>query len=168
MRFELTHYGDVPSRSRELNLNEPTGLALLPRNFLDAGGSSDLFHENSAQTIRILLRQKKIVETPIEKEGQKIPVIQENSFCLILPTLFVSVLILTGNPELVSSALKVMSEYATEFFKGKAGFQQVRMDVIVQSKNANSSKKIHYEGALEGLKQVAEIAGKGFRDDDQA
>ncbi|MGD0207474.1 MAG: hypothetical protein ABSC89_07715 [Verrucomicrobiota bacterium] len=165
MSFAVTEYCDVSERARALGINEPTGLALLPRNFVDANGASDLLHESSVQTVRSLFRQNRINETRIEKDGQKIPTIQENEFSLILPTLFVGGLILTGNPHLLSIALNVISNYATDFFKGITGRKKVELDVIVQNKNGKGSKKIHYEGGPEGLKEITEIAGKVFRDE---
>ncbi len=146
-------------------MNEPMGLALLPRNFLDANGAHDLLHESSVQTIRSLFRQNRIAEARIEKPGQKIPTIQENDAALILPALFVTNLILTGNPHFLSIALNVISSYATDFFKGMAGAKKVKFDVIVQNANGKGSKKIHYEGDAEGLKEITEIAGKVFRDE---
>jgi hypothetical protein len=163
MPCTINDYCDVLARSRELNLNEPTGIALLPRN--DAGANADLLHEASVQTIRSLFRQNKIVETPIEKAGQKIPVILENDSSLILPILFVSASIYSQNPQLVSIALNIMSNYATDFFKGIRGRKTVKLTVVVQNKNGNSNKRISYEGTQDGLKEIAEIAGKVFRDE---
>ena len=165
MPLIVTDYCDVPEKARSLNINEPTGLAILPRNFLVAKTADELLHESSVQSIRSLFRQNGISETRIEKEGQKIPNIQENEFSLLLPTLFVTNLILTENPVLLSIALNIISNYATDFFKGITGKQKVKLDVIVQNKNGKGSKKIHYEGDSEGLKEITKIAGKVFSDE---
>lgn len=164
MPHTINDYCDVPARSRELNLNEPTGIALLPRNFIDAGANGDLLHEASVQTIRSLFRQNNIVETRIEKHAHKIPVILENDSSLILPILFVSASIYSQNPQLVTIALNIMSNYATDFFKGIRGRKTVKLNVVVQNRNGNS-KRISYEGGQEGLKEIAVIAGKVFRNE---
>ena len=167
MPFTITDYSDVPERAKALNLTAPTGIALLPRNFLDAKEAKELLHEGSVQTVRSLFRQNNIEETRIETGQVKIPAIHENEFALFLPTLFVSYLIWTGNPSLVSIALNIISNYATDFFKGITGKTKVSLDVIVQNEKGKGSKKIHYEGGPDGLKEISEIIGKVFRDEER-
>lgn len=165
MPFTITDYCDVPKRADSLKVNTPTGLALLPRNFADAAAAKDLLHEGSVQTVRSLFRQNNITETRIEKDGQKIPTIHENDFGLTLPTLFVGYLIWTGNPQLVSIALNIISNYATDFLKGITGKSKVSLEIVVQNKNGKGSKKINYEGDPEGLKEISKIVGKVFGDE---
>ncbi len=89
MTFTITEYCDVRDRAKELGLNKPRGLALLPRNFDTASKLDELLHESSVQTLRILFRKNDIRENRVEPEGRKIACIQENEFALVLPTLFV-------------------------------------------------------------------------------
>jgi hypothetical protein len=85
MSFTISDYCDVPAKAQALGLNVPDGLALLPRNFVDATSINELLHESAVQTVRILFRQNEIPETRLERKGQKIPCIKENEFALILP-----------------------------------------------------------------------------------
>jgi hypothetical protein len=66
---------------------------------------------------------------------------------------------------LLSIALNVIANYATDFFKGIPRRKKVVLDVIVEDKTGRRSKKIHYEGEAEGLKEIAIIAGKVFTDE---
>jgi hypothetical protein len=161
MAFTITDYIDVFAKAQSLGLNAPDGIALLPRNFQDATTRDELLHESAVQTVRSLFRQNGIPETRLEREGQRILCIQENEFALVLPTLFVGGLILTGNPHLLSIALNVIANYATDFFKGIPGRRNVVLDVIVDK----SFKRIHYEGEIDGLKEINQIVGKVFADD---
>jgi hypothetical protein len=165
MSFTISDYCDVPAKAQALGLNVPDGLALLPRNFVDATSINELLHESAVQTVRILFRQNEIPETRLERKGQKIPCIKENEFALILPALFVGGLLLTQNLHLLSIALNVIANYATDFFKGIPRRKKVVLDVIVEDKTGRRSKKIHYEGEAEGLKEIAIIAGKVFTDE---
>ncbi|OGP51461.1 MAG: hypothetical protein A2Y79_08065 [Deltaproteobacteria bacterium RBG_13_43_22] len=165
MTFTITDYCDVQARAEDLNLNRPEGLALLPRNFDTAAMRDELLHESAVQTVRLLFRENEIPERRVEPEGCKIPCIQENEFALILPTLFVGSLLLSQNPHLLSLALNVIANYATDFFKGLPGRNKVVLDVVVEDKNKKLSKKIHYDGGIDGLKEITEIAGKVFTDE---
>ncbi len=165
MSFTITEYCDVRHTARQLGLNEPQGLALLPRNFSDAKSIDELIHESAIQTVRKLFRENNIQETRLEHEGQKFPCIQENEFSLLIPTIFVSGLILSQNPNLLSVALSIIANYATDFFRGLPGNNKVRLDVVVEDKASKRSKRIHYEGKADGLKEIADIAGKVFSDE---
>ena len=165
MAFEITDYCDVPSRAEARGFESPNSLAFLPRRFDTASSIDELVHESSVQTMRILFREEGLQESRIEREGQRIPCIQENEFAIVLPTLFVGSMILSENPHLVSVALNVFSNYCTDFFKGIPGRKKVVLDVVVEDKKEKRSKKIHYEGEVEGLKEINEIVGKVFSDE---
>lgn len=165
MAFTITDYCDVQDRAAQLGLNKPEGLALLPRNFDTVTERGELLHESSIQTVRILFRESDILESRVEPEGHKIPCIQENEFALVLPTLFVGALLLSQNPHLLSVALSVIANYATDFFKGLPGRNKVVLDVVVEDKTRKRTKKIHYDGSIDGLKEINEIAGKVFTDE---
>lgn len=165
MTFTISSYCDVAARAKALALNAPDQLAILPRNFETAATTEGLLHESTAQTVRILFRENNIHETPLEREKQRIPCIQENNFALVLPTLFVGSLILSENAHLLSVALSVIAGYATDFFKGIPGRRNVKLSVVVEDKTKKASKIIHYEGDIDGLKDISDIAGKVFTND---
>src|SRR5260370_27945721 len=75
MRIELSDYSDVKARARDLALNMPAGLALIPANFLDATSRDELLQNDHTPTIRSLWRQSGIAVTKFEREddhlGQK-------------------------------------------------------------------------------------------------
>lgn len=165
MAFTITDYCNVSERAQELGLNIPTGLAVLPRNFEDVTSAIDLLHEREVQTVRSLFRQNNVPETKLEKDNQKIPCIHENEFALMLPTIFVGALIVSQNSHLLSLALSIIANYATEFFKGIPGRRKVVLNIVVENKSKGGAKKIHYEGDPDGLKEITEIVGKVFNND---
>jgi hypothetical protein len=166
MSFEITDYCDVHDRAEILGLNAPNGLSFLPRHFDTASSIDELVHESAVQTVRILFRENDLQESRIEGEGQRIPCIQENEFAIVLPTLFVGSMILSQNPHLISVALNVISNYCTDFFKGIPGRNKVVLNIVVEDKNCKKTKKIHYEGQADGLKELSEIVGKVFNNED--
>ena len=164
MSINITDYIDVRLQARALGLNAPTGLAILPRNIAEATRADELLHESSATTLRSLFRQNNIEETRVEKEGQKIPLIQENEFSLILPIIFVSASLLSQNPHALAIAMNIIANYATDFFKGIPGSKKVTLDIVVESKSVKGSKRLHYEGPQEGLEETGKMARKVFDD----
>jgi len=157
MTIQVLEYVEVKERSLELGCNVPKGLAFLPINFETVSSKDELVHEDSVLTIRKLWRKAGIEETRIEKEGEKILYEQRNSLELAIPTVFVSFSLLSQNPGLVSVALNIISNYATDFFKGIAGEKKVKFDVIVEQNGKVKSKRIHYEGDIEGLSQLPQV-----------
>ena len=162
MAFTITEYCDVQDRAEQLGLNKPDGLALLPRNFDTVTELKELLHESAVQTVRILFRENDIPENRVEPKGHKIPCIQENEFSLVFPTIFVGTLLMSQNPQLLSLAISVIANYATDFFKGLPGRNKVVLDLVVEDKTQKRSMKIHYDGAVDGLKEITEIAEKVF------
>ena len=53
-----------------------------------------------------------------------------------------------------SIALNIISNYLTDWFKGAFGNNKVKLDIVIE---ATGCKRIHYEGNVEGLKQIEGI-----------
>lgn len=159
MNIQQEDFVNVVQRARVLGCRVPTGLALLPRNFDSATSKDQLLHESEAPTVRILWRRARLEETPIEPEGERFPQISEKSFEeWVGPTIFASAALLSQNPAVVSVALGVISNYLTDWFKGTAmDRRKVRLDVVVETGKSQYSK-LHYEGPVEGLQDLAAIA----------
>lgn len=158
MSIRIDDFIDVEAQSRALGCQLPTGLALLPRNFAVALSRDELLHESEMPTVRVLWRRAGIDETPIEPVGQRFPQVSEKSFTeWIGPIIFVSGALLSANPALLAIALGVISNYLTDWFRGVpiAG-RIVRLDVVAPTAN-RKFKKIHYEGSVEGLKELPAI-----------
>jgi hypothetical protein len=161
MTTEISVYSDVLERALALDCNAPTEIALLPRNFETAGSKEEFLHEDSVSTVRTLWRQAGIIETRLEKEGERFPYIQENAVDWIGPTIFVSASFLSGNPNAIAVALGVVSNYLTEMFKGVMGSTTVKFDVVKEQgdteNNQRSYLKFRYKGDVDGLRELPSI-----------
>ena len=157
MTIELFDFADVEERARTLGCQIPAGIALLPRNFEQAESKDDFLHESSAPTIRILFRSNGIEETPLEGEGERFPQISEKAFREWLgPTLFCGAALLSQNPEIISVALGVISNYLTDWFKGIPGEKNAKLNIVVETRK-RTCKRIHYEGPVSGLQELPKI-----------
>lgn len=157
MPIEVEDYVDVNARAVALGLRAPQGLAFLPRNLGDAAAQADLLHESSVTTLRILFRQSNIVEDHLEQPGQRIRVVQENAFELILPPLFVGGLLISSNPAAIDIALNVIANYVTEFFKGIGGEKRVKFSIVIEDKAAGKYRRYKYSGDPAGIKEFTQL-----------
>lgn len=164
MPITVSDYIDVIGQATKLDLNVPQGLSILPRNFDVANEKGELLHESSVATVRSLFRQNGVTETKLEKAGEQILSLQQNEFALTLPIIFVSALLYSQNPELVTIALNILSNYATDFFKGIPRKRKVVLDVVVEKKAGRHAKRLHYEGDGTGLKEVADAIREVFNE----
>jgi hypothetical protein len=130
-RTELVEFLDMEERCSSMGCTFPTGFSILPRNFDSAKSKSDFLHEDTTPTVRSLLAEKGIIETKIEQDGDKIPYIQENCFERVGPIIFIGSLVFSENPHLISVALGVVSNFLTDYFKGRMGNKTAKLSLVV-------------------------------------
>lgn len=155
--IQIKNFIDVKNKCKKLGCNLPTNLTILPRNFVSAESKDQLLNEGTATTVKVLLRNAGIKETPLEKTGEKINGIVEEGFDWIGPTLFLSSALLMQNQLLIDLALGVIANYLTDFFKGIPDEKKnVKLNVVIETKTGNH-KEVKYEGPVEGLKEVPKV-----------
>jgi hypothetical protein len=137
----------------------------LPRNFDKVHAKNELVHESTVPTIRTLWRQADVEETRLENSGETYPYVHEKSVDWVSPVIFVSFLLLSQNPAAVTIALGVISNYLTDFFKGRIKNPRVKFDLVVEKNREGMCRKIHFEGDLEGLAKIPEIVKEARRDE---
>ena len=149
-------YPDIAKKLEEFDLTYPKTLAILPLNLNSATSKKDLFNSETTSTVRVLWKKAGVVETPIEGKN-KIPELLQQSFEWIGPTIFFASTLITGHPELIDLAVRVISDYLTVLFKGiPKEEKKAKLDIVAETKNG-SFKDIHYEGDIEGLKELPKV-----------
>jgi hypothetical protein len=152
----VAEYIDVRGKIAQLGCRNPEGMALLPINLESAASMAELLQASEAATIRKLLVAEGIPLDDILDRRRRPPYVKNKSFEWVAPGLFVSASLYSQNPALVSVALGVVANYATDFFKGMSGEHEVSLNIIVERKN-RTYRKVSYLGPVEGLKELAEI-----------
>lgn len=147
----------MPNESRALDAIYPDGLALLPINFESASSIAEFRQVSAAATVKTLFRNATIPYSELFEKSKKPPYVQNNAFEWIAPTIFVSAGLISANANYVSVALNVISNYATDFFKGMAGGKSVKLEVVVETTKTKTCMRISYEGDIEGLKDLPKI-----------
>ncbi len=157
MTTTISEYIDVRQRISDLGCFSPAGLALLPSNFETASDISTFRQVSTSATVRALLRTSSVPLDELFSKEQRPPYIQHNAFEWVAPTLFVSIGVLSQNASYLSVALSVIANYATDFFNGMIGENQVQMDIVIERSKSKICKKITYKGPPEGLKDLPEV-----------
>ena len=159
----VENYVNVKEKAQKLKLNIPSQIALLPLNFETAITKEELVHAPTTPTIRKLWRQNNIQETPIEKSGEKIPCSTEKAFECIIDIIFVSFLLLSQNPHLITIALNVISNYLTDWFKGIPYNEgKAELSIVVETRSGDC-KKVKYKGPPDGLDKLLDKVDEIFK-----
>ncbi|WP_171262694.1 hypothetical protein [Acinetobacter sp. ANC 4470] len=82
-------------------------------------------------------------------------VLEQRSIDWFGPTLLITTTALTQNPELISITLNVISNYITDFLKGR-NEPNIKFSLLIQESRTRF-KKLDYEGNKEGLKEVDKL-----------
>jgi hypothetical protein len=157
MAIEVSEYLDVHKRVLELDCNFPTGIAILPSNFADAKTKGELYNASDASTVRALWKQAGVVESRLEKEGDRFPSLHLNAAEWYGPAIFVGAQLWNQNPAAVTIALNVISNYLTDWLKGVRGKKDASLDIVVQKTKSGKFVVVKYNGTAEGMKTLPAI-----------
>jgi len=160
--LKISDFVNAEQKAKELGLEIPNSITILPQNFEFAKSKDELIYESTAATVRKLWQYNNIPETRLEKPQDKIPFSAHEAFEWVAPIIFVSAALISENPALVTLALNVISIYLTDWFKGiPQDKQRVRLSIVLENKN-KCYKKIEYNGSTEGLRELPEIIEKTY------
>jgi len=155
MTITVTDYVSVADRIAELGCNVPSGIAILPDNFPKAATRQDLLFGSEASTIRKLFKNNNFPIDDLLPVGERVGAIHNKHFEWA-PLLFISVGLLSNDPNAVTVALGIIANYATDFFKGMSG-KNVKLNVVVEKKKDHTCKMISYEGDISGLSTLSNV-----------
>jgi len=74
------------------------------------------------------------------------------------PALFISSLMITENPNAVSVALNILSNYlSTAFGIGGSPGSNARFKILVKNESSGVTKEISYDGPIDGIKELNKV-----------
>ena len=154
MNYAIHDYATLSDELQRLKLNTPEQLSFFPENLSDAKSSADLIYTDSIHDFQKIFRLNslsipQLADTPAQFRTRK-------SADFFAPGLFVTGLMISNNPNLVSVALNIISTYITDIFKGTAGEKKVKFEVITDDADGNF-KKVVYEGPVSGIKDLEKV-----------
>lgn len=155
MKKNITNYLNLDNRLSELGIDASCDFLIIPENIESANSKEDFIFTETAIDIKKLL---KINDVRIELlQSKELKLKQRKAIDYFAPVLYIGFSMLSENYPIVSKALELLSNHISDYFKGKFGSKNVKLEVIVETKPKSEYKKINYEGEIEGLKEVAEM-----------
>lgn len=154
MAVTMSDYPNVKQRASELRCNVPSGVTVLPKNFETARSKAELVQENTAPTVRALLRKAGINETRLERDQERFPYSLHESFDWVAPVIFVTASWLSANPDLLPNALSLIGDYLVDRFKGNTDLENVRLTVVAEKTPDRDFKKLEYVGPPDRIKEL--------------
>lgn len=137
-----------------LNLSIPESITFLPENIENVNNQNELIFTDSTIDIKKLFRLNS-VETaeliPISKSYNR------KAADFYGPAIFISLSMLSENPNVVSVALNLLSSYIYDCFKGTTGSKKVKLEIYVETKKNKTVKKIIYDGDASELDKLKDI-----------
>lgn len=137
-----------------LNLSIPESITFLPENIENVNNQNELIFTDSTIDIKKLFRLNS-VETaeliPISKSYNR------KVADFYGPAIFISLSMLSENPNVVSVALNLLSSYIYDCFKGTTGSKKVKLEIYVETKKNKTVKKIIYDGDASKLDKLKDI-----------
>lgn len=154
MAITVTDYPNVRERLRRLGCSEPNGFTILPLNFGSADSAEDLRQDAESVTVKKLLRSAHLPYDDILEDGRRPFYLLIRSYEWIAPTLFISAAIMSENPSLISVALSVVANYATDHFKGGSKKENIKIHVVIEKSRKSTCTRISYDGPPEELPKI--------------
>lgn len=167
MTTNISEFVSVRDKLLALGYRAPTSLAILPLNIEHAASANEIRLQSESATVKTLFRQAGIPLDELFEPSNRPPYVQNNDVHWIAPTIFVAAGVLSENPNAVSVALGVLTNYLTDFFKGRTSAPQIKATIIVETTKTKTCKRIEYEGSVDGLKALAEVV-RGTQDDTES
>ena len=158
MTTNISDYIQVFEKLDELGCSYSGGIAILPVNFEAATPMTPVRQLMGTLTIKKIFSISNVPYSEIRRGNEKPSYIGHRSFEWAIPTLFFSASLLLQNPEAISVSLSVIANYLTDFFKGFGEEKKGKLDIVVEKNKSKIFKKISYEGPIDGIKELADVA----------
>lgn len=156
--INISDYIPVFEKLDELGCSYSEGIAILPVDFEAATSSTTTRQLMGTLAIQKLFRISNLPYSEIRRGNEKPSYIGYRASEWVIPTLFFSASLLSENPTIISVSLGVIANYLTDFLKESGGKKNGRLDIVVEKNKSKICKKISYEGPVDGIKELADIA----------
>ena len=121
----------------------------------DFNGVSKVSYTASTLPIYKLLKKEKIDADFAFSNLDDCVYVDNHSIDWFGPTIFIPLMVISQNPNVVSLCLNIISNYVYDLFKGKNKDPSINCSFIYEDKK--KKKKIEYEGPVSGLKEIKKI-----------
>jgi hypothetical protein len=158
MPVDVTDYVDVDSRMAQLGCHAGTGLTILPSNFSEAASPAEFLMSGTAPTIIKVLGRGGVQAGLLQADTTPPGFIHNKSHDWVVPAIYISAELMKTSPDLVSVAVDLIKDYAVSLYKGISDKKTIKAEIVIEQTNGHTYKRLSYEGDVEGLQQLAQVA----------
>jgi hypothetical protein len=127
-------------------------ILLLPE---DWNGDTHIYPGTTESLVKLFKKHSAPVEL-LDDKGS-ILMRDNRSTDWVSPTLFVTQLLITQDPNAVALALNIISTYVTDFFKGSKNDPTVRIKVIYSKTKTKEHREMRYEGPASKISELKDL-----------
>jgi hypothetical protein len=152
MNIETTDIKD--QKSFDL-VREASRIVFLPSNF-ETDNKENMHFPSTLPTV-LKLAKKEGLAVCVFGDPVSTKLLEQRSFEWFAPSMFISSLYFSSNPDGVSIALNMLSNYLTTIFAGlpKSTEGSVSLNIFYKNEKTGLTKKVSYKGPSSGLKEVS-------------
>jgi hypothetical protein len=134
--------------------DEKTGLCILPDNFYSEPDPKKHFHSANLPTLLKVANGK--VQFNIVNQSESSKYIELRSQEWFAPILFIGSAYYSQNPDAISVALGLITNYLTNIFSGRKG-TQVNLTMYLRDEKKRRTTKVEFKGPPNELEEVKKI-----------
>jgi hypothetical protein len=143
----VTACGDVAARAGELGCQVPSGIALLPENFLTANSAAEFRYHEAVPSVHAAWRSVGLIDIGLDcKSRQLVSESRASANPPVHLTVFFGAGLLRGGAGLVTLALGMVAAVLTERPGTGVDPKAVRLDAIVERPNRGGYTCLEYHG----------------------
>ena len=149
MNIKTTDYN-----TEDFSTNDKLLFMLYDKNS-DFNGLSKVSYTASSLPIYKLFKKEKLDADFAISNLDDCVFVENHSIDWFGPTIFIPLMVISQNQNVVSLCLNIISNYVYDLFKGKNKDPSINCSFIYEDKK--KKKKIEYEGPVSGLKEIKKI-----------
>jgi hypothetical protein len=151
-------YPHLPEKLAGLGCTLPAGLIFLPNNLQTAESVGDFKIAGEVSTLKKVLKAGGLNASILAQQEANPHFIHNKSHDWAMPAILFTAETIRANPDIVSLVLDLVKGHLVDFFKGLAADKTIKAEIVVERDKHGTYQKISYEGGIEGLKAMAEMA----------
>jgi hypothetical protein len=138
-----------------LHIDLPSNLCFFPENIDSAQNEDEFIFTDSVSELIKVFKQHQIEFSTL---GGKINLLRSRKNAdFFAPVIFLSLSLISENPNLISLSLSVLSNYISDFFKGSIGQKKVNLEFYLETTKDKTIKKLSYNGNVEGIVELEKV-----------
>lgn len=146
---------NLNNKLEELGLSLPPTISFFPENFETVGAKEEFIFTESMVDLNKVFKQSNI---NLEVFGGDTELYRSRKNAdIYLPAVFLSLSLISENPNLVSVSLNILSSYVYDRLKGSFGKKTAHVELYIETKEKGKIKKVSYKGEASGIKDLEKV-----------